>query len=149
MSTALEVVQTAYDRYLNGDLDGLLANIAEDVSWRSIGPLAAIPWAGDHRGHGEVRRFFECLGGLVAIESYEIKRFIAQDDSVVVHSDVVARMRNGGVSVRFDKCDIFRVRDGKIAEFIEFVDTAAVQKMLQPAIMATVAGPGPVASALV
>ena len=56
---------------------------------------------------------------------------IAQDDRVVVVSRVAFKSRITGKVAQSPKADIFRFRDGKIVEFIEFFDTAAAAAATQ------------------
>ena len=149
MGSALDVVREAYEHYRHGRLDAVLEACADDVAWRSIGPAADIPWTGDYRGRDAVRGWFEMLGGHISVESYDIRRFIAQDEWVVVLSDVTARFKRGGPSVQFDKCDVMRVADGKIVEFVEFFDTAAVKKLLEGGGTMLAYSAEPVAASLV
>ena len=148
MTTPLELVRAAYDDYCAGRLDNVLSNFADDIRWRSIGPVRAIPWAGDCCGRDAVRDWFGKLQSHLAIESYTVRRFIAQDEWVVALVDVVVRTHGSPTSVSFDKCDVLRVSGDKIVELTEYYDTAAVEKMLQPGRVAA-AESGPVASALV
>ena len=146
MSSALELVREAYEHYRHGRLEDVLASFDENIAWRSIGPTKRIPWAGDYQGRDAVRQWFATLSEKVAIERFDVQRLIAQDDWVVVLSEVVARVHGVDLPVRFDKCDVLRVSDGKVVEFLEFYDTAAVQKMLQPNALASVSSAEPLAA---
>ena len=146
MATAADTVRTAYDHYLNGRLEELLACFSHDIHWRSIGPTKSIPWAGDYRGRDAVREWFRTLSGEMKVCSYEVKHFVAEGDRVCVLSDVVVCRPDGGPEVHFDKCDVIRVENGEVAEFIEFYDTAAVEKMLQARGAPPVKSPAPFAA---
>ena len=149
MSSALELVRQAYEHYRHGRLEDVLASFDENIAWRSIGPTKGIPWAGDYRGREAVRQWFATLSEKVAIERFDVQRLIAQDEWVVVLSDVVARVHGTNVPVQFDKCDVLRVSNGKVVEFQEFYDTAAVQKLLQPNAVASVASTEPLAASAI
>jgi ketosteroid isomerase-like protein len=95
----------------------------QDVVWHSVGD-AALPWAGLHRGRAGVEAYFARLDPEVRITGYELERIIAQGEWVVALARVRVRFLKDGSERSFDKADVFRLRDGRIAEFREFYDTA-------------------------
>lgn len=90
-------------------------------------------------GHDAGSGFFQKCCGKVATdgyfsslaESWELvyfipEEFIAEGDRVVVLSRVAFRSRATGKTIESNKADFFRFRDGAIAEFRDFFDTAGV-----------------------
>ena len=130
MASALEVVREAYEHYCCGRLDPVVDAFADDIRWRSLGPASLIPWAGEYHGREAVRAWFGTVGSRVEIQQYDIKRYIAQDDWVVVLCEVTARFLEAGGSATVEKCDVLQVKDGKIVDFVEFYDSATLQSML-------------------
>ena len=56
--------------------------------------------------------------------SYEVTDYVAQGDRVVAIVDSAWRNRQTGKTIELPKVDIWRFRDGRAVEFLEFYDTA-------------------------
>lgn len=121
----LDIVRELYVCFGRGDIAGLLALLHDDVDWMWIGP-AAIPYAGSRRGHADVAAFFRIIDEAVAIERFELKLFVADDDAVVVSGDEEARVRATGRSFTTSWAHIWTLREGKVASLRCFADRATV-----------------------
>jgi uncharacterized protein len=119
-----------YAEYARGNRGAVLEALADDVAWHSVGP-AAIPWGGSYHGRQEVEAFFARLDSAAEITAYEVERVIAQGEWVTVLARVRARFPATGVEQEFASADVMRIRDGRILEFREFYDTAAVLAAMQ------------------
>ena len=120
------VVQEAYAAFGRGDIAALLGQLADDVVWHGVyGAAAHVPTAGERRGRPAVGRFFEQVAEHVKFSVFEPKEFIATGDKVVALGHYTATSPAGK---RFDSdfAMVFTLRDGKIAHFREFCDSAAV-----------------------
>ena len=75
---------------------------------------------------GPGRRVLPVLSSLVDFEHFEPQAFIADGDRVVVLG-VSRSTVKGGSGRSFDEswCHVFTIRDGKVAKFYEYLDTAA------------------------
>jgi ketosteroid isomerase-like protein len=123
----VELIHGLYERYALGeDVDYLFDHLADDVVWRSIGPSDRLRFARPCQGPDEVREFFAALAEDWEMISFKVNELIGQGDRVVVLSDVCFCHRQTGKLVATPKADVLRVLDGKIAEFREFYDSAAV-----------------------
>ena len=105
--------QSAYQAFAAGDLDGALADMADDIEWVVPGNSAI---SGTYRGKDEVTNFFMTLAG----KSFqtEPQHFIADGDHVVV----LTRTTADGQST--DQVDVLTFRDDKLAKFQSAGDTA-------------------------
>src|SRR4051794_23697306 len=81
--TPTQVVQALFAAIGNGDSEAILATLTDDVEWWVNGP-AEVPFAGTHRGHEEVLRYFAAFNAAVDYESGNLVQMIAEGDSVVV-----------------------------------------------------------------
>jgi uncharacterized protein len=63
----VQIVKEAYAAFGRGDMQGLLALLAEDIEW--ISPGGASPPAGTYRGLTAVAGFFRKLSEVVNTES--------------------------------------------------------------------------------
>jgi ketosteroid isomerase-like protein len=101
--------------------------IADDVRWRSLGDGAAgAEFTKECGSKQEVLRYFEQMGAQWTLISYDANEFIAQGDCVVMLGSCEWKHRQTGKAVKTPKVDVMRFRDGKIVDFMEYYDTAAV-----------------------
>lgn len=119
----IEIVKRGYEAFGQGNINGLLALCAETVEWASSGP-SEMPTAGIRRGHVQVAQFFTAVNELFEFERFEPKRFIAQGDQVVVLGTDTAKVKSTGKVLTEEWAHAFTIRDGKIAAFREYIDTA-------------------------
>jgi ketosteroid isomerase-like protein len=121
----VDVVRKGYEAFGRGDIDGLLAQLDPNVEWRTPGP-EDLPTAGQRRGHAAVQEFFQTLAGLLEIQRFEPKQFIAQDEMVVVTGDDTARVKATGTTLESRFVHVFTVRNGKVVGFEEYFDVSAL-----------------------
>ncbi len=62
----ITVVQKLYEAFGRGDLPTILSHLAEDVTWKCLGP-AEIPFGGTRQGREQVAQFFASIGGNLAL----------------------------------------------------------------------------------
>ncbi|HEX8853317.1 MAG TPA: nuclear transport factor 2 family protein [Pyrinomonadaceae bacterium] len=122
----VEKVQAAYAAFQRGDIEGLLGLMTDDILWETPGASDAIPYAGRKRGHAEVKQFFSTLAQSEEITSFEPREFIAQGDKVVVLGSYRGRVRASNRPYDIEWLQVFTLRDGKVAGFREYLDTAAL-----------------------
>jgi ketosteroid isomerase-like protein len=131
MSTQNHValVQDAYAAFGAGDLHRMLGLMTSDIVWE-FPASSVIPWAGTFTGPGEVARFFSALMENSEPEVFEPLNYIASGDRVVVLGRERFRAKATGRSWACEWAHAFTVRDGKIAAFREYTDTAAMTQAL-------------------
>lgn len=127
----VQVVQQAFEAFGRGDIPALLALLTNDVVWDTIGPTGAIPWASRRRGPEQVGQFFSDLTGAVDFQQLQPREFIAQGDWVVVLGHSHYTIRANGRPLEQDWVMVLKLRDGKVAEYQYFEDTAATVAALQ------------------
>jgi uncharacterized protein len=129
----VDIVKGSYEAFGRGDLDGLIAALADDIQWTSPGP-SDLPTAGLRVGHDQVRQFFGTIMELYEFLGFEPQRFIAQGDTVVVTGVDRIRVKATGNVVEETWAHVFTIANGKIATFQEYIDTATVVAELRSAI---------------
>ena len=122
--TNVEVVQETYEAVGRGDIPALLDLLTDDVEWTFQGP-SVIPFAGTRRGREGVAEFFSLVGGNLEFERFEPREFVAQGDTVVVLGFECSRIKPTGRTFEQEWAHIYKLRDGKVAEFLALEDTAA------------------------
>ena len=120
------VVREAYAAFLNQDLNALLAKFDEQIVWKPVtGAASYVPTAGERRGTKAVAEFFKIVGESITFSRFEPQHFVAQGDKVVALGHYTAKTSTGG-SFDSDFVMVFTLRNGKVTEFQEFLDSAAL-----------------------
>jgi|SwirhisoilCB2_FD_contig_31_24874772_length_696_multi_10_in_0_out_0_1 uncharacterized protein len=125
-----DIVQAGYEKFGSGDVTGLLELFADNILWQ-VPEVENAPFTGTRRGKEAAAEFFKLLSENETFERFEPLEFIAQNDKVVVLGEVAATVPSTGRSYESKWVHIFTVIDGRVAEFQEFFDTAAVTKAFQ------------------
>jgi ketosteroid isomerase-like protein len=128
----LKLIQDVYEAFGRGDLPAILGSLTDDVDWNHPRP-DRIPWGGQRRGPEEVTGFFVALGQTVDVEEFQPQRFHADLDTVIVFGRERMRARATGRNYENQWVHEFVIRDGKIAKFTEYTDTAAIIAALHDA----------------
>jgi len=126
------IVKEGYGHFESGNIAALLDSYADNIEW-STPPIEGAPFSGVHNGLDEVKEFFTQLDGSEEFTHFEPTEFIAQDDRVVVLGKSAATIKATGRSFETDWIHIFTVKDGKVTNFLEFLDTAGAERAYQKA----------------
>ncbi len=120
----MDVVQETYEAVGRGDIPALLDLLTDDVEWTFQGP-SVIPFAGTRRGREGVAEFFSLVGENLEFERFEPREFVAQGDTVVVLGFERSLIKPTGRTIEQEWANVYKLRDGKVAEFLALEDTAA------------------------
>ena len=121
-----QVVQEAYAAFGRGDVQGILDRLDDSIVWKGVyGAAPHVPTSGERRGKTQVGEFFKQVAQSVNFSRFEPKEFIASGDKVVALGHYTATTPIGK-SFDSDFAMVFTLRDGKVIEFQEFMDSAAV-----------------------
>ena len=119
------LAQSAYEAFGRGDVPALAELMADDIEWVDPGDPDENPLAGTYRGKEEVLGWFAKVAEQVDFSAFEPRDFIAQGDKVVSLVYVEATVRSTGRSMVQDEAHVWTFRDGKVARFQIYLDTAA------------------------
>lgn len=126
-----ENVQTVKDFFAamgRGDRDALLAVVADDIEW--IIPGEDWPLAGTHRGHAGLADLLEKASKTMDT-STEPREFIAQGDRVLVVGFATGKVKATNKSFEDQWIFAITVRDGKLTNIREYIDTQALARASQ------------------
>lgn len=122
-----QVVRDFYDAGARGDLDACLALLADDITWTNIG---STKFSGTYSGKKAIVE--ELLGPLFsqlkAGISSQVERLTAESDIVVAQASGTAETLDS-TPYNNTYCQVIRIRDGKIAEVKEYMDTALIDSV--------------------
>jgi ketosteroid isomerase-like protein len=118
------IVYSFYDAANRGDTEGFLAQLADNVTWTNIG---STKYSGTWVGKGELtaKLMGPLFGQLKAGIAATVHNMIAEGDFVAVQLSGRAETKDGR-PYNNTYCHVFTIRDGKIAEVMEYLDTELV-----------------------
>jgi ketosteroid isomerase-like protein len=124
------LIEQAYAARGKGDIEGLMAAFHPDAVFALAGEKKTLAIAGAIEGHSNVR---DAMTGFIAsfeFISRDIVSFVVDGDRAAVHSRLKARFVPKDTTFTSDLVDMFKFRDGKVIELIEFIDTALVSEII-------------------
>jgi uncharacterized protein len=124
-------IQTVKDFFAaigSGDQEGLLALVAEDIEWTI--PGEDWPLAGTHRGHAGLVSLLETASKTMET-STKPREFVAQGDRVLVVGFAKGKIKATNKMFEDDWIFAITVRDGKLTNIREYVDTQALARAAQ------------------
>jgi uncharacterized protein len=124
-----QMVKDAYAAFLRGDVNAILDMLADDVEWEGVkGAEGVVPQAGLRRGRPAIAEFFSQVGATITFETFEPREYVAQGDDVVAIGHYTGNAIPTGAAMASDWVMVFNFRDGKIARFREFTDSAQLAR---------------------
>jgi ketosteroid isomerase-like protein len=128
------------DAFYAGDIEGALARCSDDVDFLANAPVDILPHMGHRRGKAEVRQMWKTVHARYSSMRYEVPIIVAENDKVAVIIRVFFRKRSNDRIVQFDLAAFYTVRDGRIVEIREILDTFdLVQQVLERDVGAVLA----------
>jgi hypothetical protein len=99
--------------------------MADDIEWVNPGDPDDDPNAGTFKGKEAALGWFRGLASTVDFTTFEPREFIAQNDKVVSVVYIEATARGTGRGLVNHEAHVWTFRDGKVARFQIYRDTAA------------------------
>ncbi len=124
-------IQTVKDFFAaigSSDREALLALVAEDIEW--IIPGKDWPLAGTYRGHAGLADLLDRASKSIET-STEPREFVAQGDRVLVVGFAKGKIKATNKTFEDDWIFAITVRDGRLTNIREYVDTQALARAAQ------------------
>jgi uncharacterized protein len=125
----IQTVKDFFAAIVRGDREALLALVAEDIEW--IIPGEDWPLAGTHRGHAELAAVLQKASEEVEMTYPEPPEFVAQGDRVLVVGVATGKIKATNKPFKDDWVFDITVRDGKVKNIREYIDTQALARASQ------------------
>jgi ketosteroid isomerase-like protein len=121
----IETTKAIVAAFLRGDVQGVLAHVADDVEWE-YGSINDVPWYRARHGKAEVADFFASLAA-VEFSQWEPKQYLGEGDLAIVVIDSDYLVKGTGRRVVYEDCLLlFRFdAEGKVARFGHRTDLLA------------------------
>jgi ketosteroid isomerase-like protein len=126
-----QLVMESYELFLKGDIPSLLDRCRDDADWVER-DSDCIPFAGTYHGKAEIADFFTRLADGAEVLRFEIRDFVAEGDKVVVMGEASWLAKPTGRSFDSPWVHVLTIRDGKIARFEAYNDTAPAERAFRP-----------------
>lgn len=128
----VKMIEQLFDAFSQGDVESILAALAEDVDWQ--GPVSehagSLPWAGHRRGREQVAEYFREFAASSEWHPMKDATFTAAGDRVVVEGRNQNRARATGRPYEHQWVMVFTIRAGQIARFRHYYDPADITNAL-------------------
>jgi len=106
-----EIVEKVNASFAEGGVEGFLSFCADDVTWTMIGNKTT-------KGKQAIREWMASMD--MEPPAFTVENVIAEGDFVTAYGDMTMKEKDGKI-VPYSFCDIYRFRNGKIAEMNSFV----------------------------
>ena len=119
----LAIVRRSYDAFARGDMDAVVADMADDIVWEQA---QGLPHGGTYNGLAAVRRaVFDPLDADWWNEfSAEPSEFVEADEQVLVLGRYRGRAKATGRRLDVPFAHLWTLREGRAVRFRQFLDTA-------------------------
>lgn len=120
MSDSLELVQSGYEAFAQGDVPKVLELLSVRVSWEVS---SVLPEGGSWRGRDGAAEFFEQLGSLWADLALDVEEWIDDGQNVIAVGRAAGLLRaQGNAAAGYEFVHLFTVSEGEIARFRAWAD---------------------------
>jgi uncharacterized protein len=120
------------EAFYSGDIEGALDRCSDDVDFIANAPIDILPHMGHRHGKAEVRQMWQTVHARYSSMRYEVPIIIAEGDRVAVNIRVFFRKSSNDRIVQFDIAAFYTLRDGRISEIREIMDSFdLVQQVLE------------------
>ena len=125
----LKSVKAVYEAFAKGDIFTVLGTLSSDIAWTEA---EGFPYGGTYHGPKAVLEgVFMRLGseweGFAAVPD----EFIDGGDTVVALGKYSGKYKATGKSFQANFAHVWKMQDGKAAQFIQYVDTLLVDRALR------------------
>jgi len=116
--------KSLYAAFGKGDTATIVAAMAADADWETVGRSSDFPTFGPRKGQPGVQEFFNLVGSNLEFSEFTPKDFYPVGDKVFVLGRYAMKVKKTGKAMTSDWVHIFTIADGKVKTFREFLDTA-------------------------
>jgi len=129
MANNIQIVQQCYADFGNGNIQGILDSLSDNVRWIDPG-APEIPFSGIRNGKEEVLGFFTDMAKVVTYTHFEPQQFYSDGNAVFVKGIFTGKGNETGKPFQSEWAMLWEVVDGKVTYFQAFSDTVAIARAL-------------------
>jgi len=124
-----QLVRKLYAARVAGDVEAIMLLMAPDVHFALAGDPMASPVAGRLRGVDKLRLQLAQLVQGFTFNSYDIATLVVEGSNAAVRANANITSNTAGATVDMELADFIEVKDGRVASFVQFCDTAMAAKL--------------------
>lgn len=133
----LDFLNTLYSR----DVETALSRCTDDIEFLANAPVDLLPHLGHRRGKAEMREMWNAVLARYSELRCEVSLLVAEGDKVAVYIRVFLRKSINQRMMQFDIAGFYTLRDGKICQIREIIDTYdLVQQLVERDVTAILTG---------
>ncbi len=137
-------VLSLLDDFSAGNIEGALERCTDDIDFLTHAPIDILPHMGPRRGKAEMRQMWKTILERYSGIRYEAPIVIAEGDKVAAYLRAFFTKRGNARVVQFDVAIFYTLREGRIAQIREIIDSFdLVQQVLEIDIAAVLAESSP------
>jgi ketosteroid isomerase-like protein len=129
----VRLVQDVYKAFGRGEIPAVLAAFDPKIEWRQAEGNPYEPggkaWVGPD---AVLQKLFMRIGAEWDAFTIHTKQVHDAGDAVVVEGRYTGTFKPTGKALDAQMCHVWKVRDGRIASFQQFLDTAQLQAVMRP-----------------
>lgn len=137
-TTNKAILKEAFDQWhasKGKSVDHWMSILADQVDFRSLAEgRPGLEFTARRRSKVEVGEYLSGLSTMFEMVHYTVDFYVAEADRVIAVGSTSWRNRETGQTFDTPKADVVRFQDGKIVEFFEIYDTAAVMASASPTL---------------
>jgi ketosteroid isomerase-like protein len=132
----LEVMRQAYGARVSGNVDAILGVFTSDAKFKlnASAPQQTVALATE--GTGGVRNALKQLVDAFEFQSCDIVDSVVEGSKAAIRIRFKVRSRQTDNVAVTESLDLVEFRDGKIASYTQFFDTAIANRLMAPAVSA-------------
>lgn len=111
------------EAFYAGDIDRALDLCTDDVDFLSYAPVDLLPHLGHRRGRQQLAETWKTLHGRYSHMRYEVPYLVAEDDQAACIIRIFLHKSARDRVVQTDIADFYKLRDGRIAQIRQFMDS--------------------------
>ena len=128
------------DDFSSGNIEAALGRCTDDVDFLTHAPIDILPHMIPRHGKAEVRELWQTIHSRYSSMRYEAPVVVAEGDKVAVYLRAFFRKRSNDRIVQFDMAAFYAIREGRIAQIREILDSFdLVQQVLERDVAAVLA----------
>ena len=136
--SSVQLTRDIYDAFGRGDIPAVLDYFAPDMEWHPAEGHAFRPDGSPWVGRDEIAEgFFAQIGEAWSTFTVTPRRFHDAGDTVVVEGRYTGVLRDSRESIDAQFCHIWTARNGKMAGFQQYMDTAQLQHAVAAGVVVT------------
>ena len=125
------------DDFAAGDVEAALERCTDDVDFLTHAPIDLLPHMGPRRGKAGMREMWKTVQARYSGIRYEAPILIAEGDKVAAYLRAFFTKRSNARVVQFDMAVFYTLREGRIAQIREIIDSFdLVQQVLETDVAA-------------